>query len=76
LDYSNYIGPDGGISSNFFFTAPPDSSVAVDLVNSDGQTFQLALGTPEPSTWAMTLLGFAGLGFVGYRTSRGTSAAG
>ena len=25
---------------------------------------------PEPSTWAMMLLGFAGLGFVGYRTSR------
>jgi hypothetical protein len=24
-------------------------------------------GTPEPSTWAMMLLGFAGLGFVGYR---------
>jgi hypothetical protein len=26
---------------------------------------------PEPSTWAMMLLGFAGLGFAGYRTSRG-----
>jgi hypothetical protein len=25
---------------------------------------------PEPSTWAMMLLGFAGLGFVGYRRSR------
>ena len=27
-------------------------------------------GVPEPSTWAMMLLGFAGLGFVGYRASR------
>ena len=27
-------------------------------------------GVPEPSTWAMMLLGFAGLGFAGYRTSR------
>jgi PEP-CTERM motif len=26
--------------------------------------------TPEPSTWAMMLLGFAGLGFAGYRASR------
>ena len=28
---------------------------------------------PEPSTWAMMLLGFAGLGFVGYRTRRAVS---
>jgi hypothetical protein len=26
--------------------------------------------TPEPSTWAMMLLGFAGLGFAGYRRTR------
>ena len=25
---------------------------------------------PEPSTWAMILVGFAGLGFAGYRRSR------
>ncbi|HTZ68205.1 MAG TPA: PEP-CTERM sorting domain-containing protein [Roseiarcus sp.] len=25
---------------------------------------------PEPSIWAMLLLGFAGLGFVGYRKAR------
>jgi hypothetical protein len=31
------------------------------------QNFTLVVGTPEPSTWAMMLLGFAGLGFVGYR---------
>jgi hypothetical protein len=29
---------------------------------------------PEPSTWAMMLLGFAGLGFAGYRRARGTGA--
>jgi hypothetical protein len=28
------------------------------------------VATPEPSTWAMMLVGFAGLGFAGYRTSR------
>ncbi len=27
-------------------------------------------GVPEPSTWAMLLLGFAGVGFMGYRRSR------
>jgi hypothetical protein len=30
---------------------------------------------PEPSTWAMMLLGFAGLGFAGYRRSRRTAVA-
>ena len=25
---------------------------------------------PEPSTWAMMLLGFAGIGFVGYRKAK------
>jgi hypothetical protein len=25
---------------------------------------------PEPSTWPMMLLGFAGLGFVGYRRAK------
>jgi PEP-CTERM motif-containing protein len=25
---------------------------------------------PEPSTWAMMLIGFAGIGFAGYRRSR------
>ena len=30
---------------------------------------------PEPSTWAMMALGFAGLGFVGYRRARLRPAA-
>ena len=29
---------------------------------------------PEPSTWAMMMLGFAGLGFAGYRKSRKSAA--
>jgi PEP-CTERM motif len=30
---------------------------------------------PEPSTWAMMLLGFAGLGYVGYRRAKRNSSA-
>ena len=30
---------------------------------------------PEPSTWAMLLVGFAGVGFAGYRRSQKGSAA-
>jgi PEP-CTERM motif len=38
----------------------------------NNNSFQLAAPTavPEPSTWAMLLLGFAGLGFAGYRGAR------
>jgi PEP-CTERM motif len=32
------------------------------------------LNVPEPSTWAMMLLGFAGLGYAGYRRARRAAA--
>jgi hypothetical protein len=32
--------------------------------------FDVATAVPEPATWMMLLLGFAGLGFAGYRKSR------
>jgi hypothetical protein len=37
-----------------------------------GFGFDLAIGgaVPESSTWAMMLVGFAGLGFAGYRSTR------
>jgi hypothetical protein len=38
-------------------------------------TFFSAPFIPEPSTWAMMLLGFAGLGFAGFRASRRRSPA-
>jgi hypothetical protein len=35
------------------------------------QALQMEIeAAPEPSTWAMMLLGFAGLGFAGYRSTR------
>jgi hypothetical protein len=42
-------------------------------IESANDTIQLTTAghaIPEPSTWAMMLLGIAGLGFVGYRASR------
>ncbi len=35
-----------------------------------GFGFTYNTSVPEPSTWAMMLLGFAGLGFAGYRRAR------
>jgi Laminin B (Domain IV)/PEP-CTERM motif len=34
-----------------------------------------ATSTPEPSTWAMLLMGFAGLGFAGWRAQRNSVTA-
>ena len=43
----------------------------VSTNNSGHGPFQMLVAeVPEPSTWAMLLLGFAGLGFIGSRTSR------
>jgi hypothetical protein len=41
------------------------------------QNFTLDIGAspvPEPSTWAMMLIGFAGLGYAGHRASRKSAA--
>jgi hypothetical protein len=37
-------------------------------------TVSFGNAVPESSTWAMMLLGFAGLGFAGYRRARGGQA--
>jgi hypothetical protein len=38
--------------------------------NNNSGAFTVTTNVPEPSTWAMMMLGFAGLGFAGYRKSR------
>ena len=38
--------------------------------NPNGPYIMAVIAAPEPSTWIMLLLGFAGLGFAGYRQSR------
>ena len=44
----------------------PINGFTADYTSADGLMFT----APEPSTWAMMIFGFAGLGFVGYRASR------
>jgi len=60
-----------------FSTNPPGNDsvlFAADILSPNGNTGNvggstLVAGVPEPSTWAMMLLGFAGLGFA-FRQSR------
>ncbi len=55
---------------------PGDYGVVVWADGAEDKTSMggLSVSTPEPSTWAMMVLGFAGLGFAGYRSSRKTAA--
>jgi hypothetical protein len=45
----------------------PDGSLAYPIVGVTSVTITLESAVPEPSTWAMMLLGFAGVGFMAYR---------
>jgi hypothetical protein len=61
------VGYTGGpLSTETMMSGPSDvysaTLVSGSLTEGTGASF-----VPEPSTWAMMLLGFAGLGFLGYR---------
>jgi PEP-CTERM motif len=84
--YTNGTGQHGYIDNGGVFTSfdPPGSaSTTINGINDKGDivgfytnpttdTVDGFVGTPvpEPSTWAMMLAGFAGLGFLGYRKVR------
>jgi PEP-CTERM motif len=55
---------EGTITGNVVTTS--DLGVALFVINSGGSI----TAVPEPSTWAMMFVGFAGLGYAGYRRTR------
>jgi PEP-CTERM motif len=60
----------------FFEVAPPPDGFFATGDRGQMFTFTLVGGAvPEPSTWAMMLLGFAGLGYAGYRKARQAAVA-
>ena len=65
-------------SSPFYFS--PHALETPGVYTATGGAFEGILtvsstAVPEPATWAMMLLGFAGLGLVGYRRTASTRAA-
>jgi hypothetical protein len=68
IDLGSDLGPN--IDLTFGYTLIADGP--------GGFGFDLAIGgaVPEPSTWAMMLVGFAGLGFAGYRSTRRRAVGG
>jgi hypothetical protein len=65
--------------SNGICCGPPGAVFGVAVVTSETTLDYVPQGvtasTPEPSTWAMMMLGFAGLGFAGYRKAREAAIA-
>jgi hypothetical protein len=82
IDYfkPGFFGPKSGAVVLF---ADSDAMVSGDALTTTNEnlvlnafgTYTLSSGVPEPSTWAMMLLGFASLGVVGYRSGRGEGKA-
>ena len=66
FSYGLCCGPSGKV----FGLALVNSESTLDYFPNAG----IAASTPEPSTWAMMILGFAGLGFAGYRKSHKAAA--
>jgi hypothetical protein len=76
-DTTGYGGPDAWFSNNLGtsltvnFIAGISAGGGTDIFSLEEPTgLNIVVGTPEPSTWAVMLLGFAGLGFAGYRSRR------
>jgi hypothetical protein len=69
-------GPGGSLYINIF----TDSAISKLTFFSDQKAFEFdnltVAAVPEASTWAMMILGFLGLGFIGYRkSSKSTGSA-
>lgn len=62
---------------NGYVTFTSDSAFSSVTLSSSSNSFELTniSAVPEPSTWAMMILGFLGLGFFGYRKSSKNSGS-
>ncbi|MEH2496178.1 hypothetical protein V1294_002657 [Bradyrhizobium sp. AZCC 1678] len=59
LQATRVFAPGGGVTSQYF------DNVSLDVLTP----------VPEPSTWAMLILGFVGVGFIAYRRRNGATLA-
>jgi PEP-CTERM motif len=69
--YSQTFATTPGATYEYAFEFSTQGGPSGLLVTTTGS----ASVVPEPSTWAMMLIGFAGLGFAGYRRARATVSA-
>jgi hypothetical protein len=76
------LAPDAGLTSqSFTFTTTGGNLIFTSLSGGNADVgnildnVQVASAIPEPSTWAMMLIGFGGIGLLAYRRSKKTIAA-
>jgi hypothetical protein len=60
------VGPENGLNGFVYLAGPGDPSLTNVYAG-------ISDNVPEPATWALMLLGFAGLGFAAYRRQRVTA---
>ena len=73
------IPENGAYSLDFSFLdtdLPVDGPILADGTLISDPLVPGSSAIPEPSTWAMMLIGFAGIGFLSYRRARSAAAAG
>jgi hypothetical protein len=75
------LAPDAGLTSqSFTFTTTGGQLVFTSLAGGNPNVGNIldnvqVSAVPEPATWAMMLIGFAGIGFLAYRKTKKNSAA-
>jgi hypothetical protein len=69
VDFTSAVLPAGPNSIEVFYADRHQTGAFLSL-NLETSGIIITPGVPEPSTWAMLLAGFAGLGLAGYRQSR------
>ena len=69
------LGDQFDANDNQWFNISAGQPILAFNAYSTNNAFEFDMGTPEPSTWAMMLLGFAGLGYAGFRRAAKSSVS-
>ena len=86
LEFTGVPGPDEDFGRLGIVSIDGETLKSVEVFTAAGESFKefkqvqfsaasIPPSVPEPSTWAMMLLGFVGLGYAGYRRTTTTRAA-